>query len=309
MDMLQIGTRGSKLAVWQAEYVASELKKIVPELRINIRIIKTIGDKILDAALSRIGDKGLFTKEIENELINGNIDIAVHSMKDMPSQLEEGLCIGAVLKRENPQDVLISHKNYIFKDLPANALIGTSSLRRIAQIKAFRPDISTVDIRGNVETRIRKMKEQNLDGIILAFAGIKRLGFEGLITDFLPCDLLMPAVGQGAIAVESRSGDREILNLLQKINHRPTYLSTMAERCFLNELEGGCQVPIGSLAIIRDETLILQGIVASLDGKECYRASREGNLKDAEFIGRKLARQLLQDGAARVLQEIYNTGD
>ncbi len=309
MKILQIGTRGSRLALWQAEHVASELKKAKPDLKINIQVIKTIGDKILDVALSHIGDKGLFTKEIENQLIKKNIDIAVHSMKDMPSELEPDLCIGAVLKRENPQDVLISHKDYRFKDLPMNAVIGTSSLRRAALLKVIRPDISTVDIRGNVETRIRKMKEQNLDGIILAFAGVRRLGFEGLITDILPCDLLMPAVGQGAIAIECRSADQDILKLLQEINHRSTFLATMAERGFLNELEGGCQVPIGSLAYIKEEILILQGVVASLNGKKCFRASREGNCQDAELIGRQLARQLLQEGAGRILQEIRNTGD
>lgn len=309
MKTLQIGTRGSKLALWQAEQVAQKINDAEPNLEISIKIIKTVGDKILDVALSRIGEKGLFTKEIEKWLKEGKIDIAVHSMKDMPSKLEPDLVIGAVLERENPQDVLISHKNYSFRDLPVNAVIGTSSLRRIALVKKFRPDISTVDIRGNIETRMAKMKKDDLDGIILAFAGVKRLGFENLITDIFPSESFIPAVAQGAIAVECRRGDNEVLKLLAKINHQASFLSTSAERGFLNEIEGGCQIPVGCLAEIVGEKLSLQGIVISLDGKESFRASIQGDSQKAELLGRQLARQLLNDGAEKVLAEIRNTGE
>jgi len=306
MRRLRLGTRGSKLALWQAEYAARELQKAASGLVTDIKIIKTTGDKILNVALSKIGDKGLFTKEIEKSLLAGEIDVAVHSMKDIPSSLEKGLCIGAVLKRENPQDVLISPKGYTFADLPENAVIGTSSLRRTAQVKLKRPDIRVVEMRGNVETRIKKMREQNLDGVILAYAGVKRLNFEYMISDFLSCDLIMPAVGQGAIALEIRDDDRQAMALLEKINDEPSYFSTLAERSFLNELEGGCRTPIASLAEVNKGQILLRGMVLSLDGEEVYQASLTGSLDEAESIGRQLARRLLRDGAGRILESIQH---
>lgn len=309
MKQVILGSRGSKLALWQTEYVASQLKKAEPGLRIDIKTIKTTGDKILDVALSRIGDKGLFTKEIERELLNGSIDMAVHSMKDLPSDLGNGLCLGAVLERENPEDVLLSREGLRFEELPQGAVIGTSSLRRIAQIRGLRKDIKLVDMRGNVETRIRKMQEENLDGIVLAYAGVKRLGFEELICDVLPRKVLLPAVGQGAIAVEAREGDSDKLELLKKINHDNTFLATRAERAFLRVLEGGCQVPIGCYAEIQGENIIIEGLVASLDGRQVFRGSKRGNCNEALPLGEQLAGELLQMGAARVLADIRKTGE
>lgn len=292
------------MALWQAGLVADQLKTAWPELSIETKIIKTTGDKILDVALSRIGDKGLFTKEIENGLLEGTIDIAVHSMKDLPSEIPRGLCIGAVLKRENPCDVLISQHNYRLADLPLGAIIGTSSLRRIAQLKARRPDLRFCEIRGNVETRIKKMQELNLDGIILAYAGVKRLGFADRITDELPFSLILPAAGQGSIAVEARENDGQTRNLLKTINDEDSALAIQCERAFLSELQGGCQVPIACLARIKGEKLTLEGLAASLDGNRVFKGYEEGGRERAVQIGRDLARQLLTEGAGAVLAEI-----
>ncbi|MDD2510423.1 MAG: hydroxymethylbilane synthase [Syntrophomonas sp.] len=303
MKNLRLGTRGSRLALWQAQHVAFRLESLAPDLKVEIKTIKTIGDKILDVALSKIGDKGLFTKEIEKELLAGKIDIAVHSMKDLPSDLPPGLCIAAVLEREDPRDVLLSHKNYSLAELPEGAVIGTSSLRRIAQLKVWRSDLQLVDMRGNVETRIRKMKEQDLDGIILACAGVKRLGLEGMISDYLPADLVLPAVGQGMIAVEARADDPVILEALSRINHQDSYLAGQAERAFLHELGGGCQVPVASMADLRGGQLHIQGLIASLDGKEKYSGTCACSPPEAEKTGRELARSLLQQGGAAILCE------
>jgi hydroxymethylbilane synthase len=309
MKHLKLGSRGSKLALWQADYVVSQLSRVVPDLNVEIKVIKTKGDKILDVALSRIGDKGLFTREIEKELLSGSIDMAIHSMKDLPSQLSPGLCIAAVLERENPDDVLISRQGYKFNDLPQGAIIGTSSLRRISQIRALRPDINLVDIRGNVETRINKMYEQELDGIVLAYAGVKRLGFEDKISDFLPHEVILPAVGQGAIAVEVREGDNANLELARSINHEPTDWATRTERSFLRVLEGGCQVPIGCYAEVIGNNIIVEGLIASLDGRQVFRSSIQGSCQEADVIGQQLALDLLQKGAASVLAEIRETGE
>lgn len=309
MNNLKLGTRGSRLALWQAEDVSARLKNVEPDINIITEVIKTMGDKILDVALSRIGDKGLFTREIEKELLDGNIDIAVHSLKDLPGVLPEGLCIGAVLKREHPGDVLISHKGYTFADLPSGAILGTSSLRRMAQIKNKRPDINIVELRGNVETRLRKMEEQDLDGIVLAYAGITRLGFAEHISDMIPFDIILPAVGQGAIAIEIREKDYKTRKLLQKINDPTTLIEVLAERAFLKELQGGCQVPIASLAKMQANQLQIHGLIASLDGKELYMAVEEGMERDAEIMGRNLAKRLLDRGAGRILAEIKQWGD
>jgi len=308
LKTLRVGTRGSKLALWQAEHVKRILCTAIPDLHVEIKVIKTTGDKILDVGLSKIGDKGLFTKEIEKELLLGTIDIAVHSMKDLPSQLEDEFCIGAVLSRENPQDVLISSHNLKFGEMPAGAIIGTSSLRRRAQIKAVRPDINLVDIRGNVETRIRKMKEQGMDGIVLAYAGVKRLGYEDLISDFLPYEIFLPAVAQGVIAVETRKGDTGILDIIGKINDQRTWVEVEAERSFMAQMEGGCQVPVAAIAGIQDERLVLQGLVSSLDGKRIFRAQLAGSMDEAEQLGKKLGMQMLESGAGQVLEEIRTMG-
>jgi len=309
MQKLRLGTRGSKLALWQAECVAGEIHKILPELNIETVIIKTTGDKILDVALSKIGDKGLFTREIENSLLAGEIDLAVHSMKDLPSFLAPGLTLGAVLKRENPQDVLISHKNYTLASLPRHGLVGTSSLRRIAQLRALRPDLRMVDLRGNVETRIKKMQEQDLDGIVLAYAGVKRLGFSGQISEIINTDLMLPAVAQGAIAIELRAEDYETYKIITPINDHHTNLATKSERALLRELEGGCQVPIASLAQIKGDTIHLEGLVASMDGQRLIKGSQSGHLDQAVEIGRLLAQNLLSRGADSILEEIKRLGE
>lgn len=309
MQTLRLGTRGSRLALWQADYVARELSGRVLDLSVEIITIKTKGDKILDVPLAQIGDKGLFTREIENELLDGNIDMAVHSMKDLPSIMGEGLCLGAVLPRENPRDVLISCQDYTLQTLPPGAVIGTSSLRRIAQLKALRPDIEVVNMRGNVETRIRKMEEQGLDGIILAYAGVKRLGFEHLISEIIAVDKIMPAVGQGAIAIEIRADDLLTSQLLRTINDEKCCLETTAERAFLAELEGGCQVPVACLARVVEKRLTMTGLVASLDGSQVYRAEADCDFTEIVSTGRQLAGQLLQAGAAKILAEIKLLGD
>jgi hydroxymethylbilane synthase len=309
MFKLRLGTRGSRLALWQAHHVAWSLGQIDPDLEVEIKVIKTQGDRILDVALSKIGDKGLFTKEIENELLSGDIDLAVHSMKDLPTVLPPGLMVGAVLQRENPQDVLISPRGYNLYGLPPGGRVGTSSLRRVAQLKAVRPDLKTLDLRGNLETRLKKMEEQGLDGIILAFAGVKRLGFEALITDMIDPELVVPAVSQGAIVVETRAADRGILETLSPINHRPSYFATQAERALLRELEGGCQVPIGALARVRGQSLHLQAMVATLDGQKILRDSAEGEFEKASDIGRALAEKLLRRGAAQILAETRREGE
>lgn len=308
MRNLKIGTRGSKLALWQTEHVAAALKASIPDLNIEIIIVKTTGDKILDVALSKIGDKGLFTKEIEKEILSNHIDIAVHSLKDLPSQLEDGLDIGAVLKRENPQDVLITSDKRRFVDLPQGAVLGTSSLRRKAQIKTLRPDLQFVDVRGNVETRLRKLEDESWDGIILACAGVKRLGFEDKISDYLTYDTVIPAVGQGAIAVECRAGDNEVLETLREINDKETEIAVRSERSFLARLEGGCQVPIAAIARLIDGQLLIEGVVASLDGSQVYRDQIKGRLDQSELLGRQLAETLLDSGAGEVLEEIRRMG-
>ena len=309
MQVLRLGTRGSRLALWQAEYVARALSSQLTGVQIEIVTIKTKGDKILDVPLSKIGDKGLFTREIENELLAGKIDLAVHSMKDLPSLMGEGLCLGAVLARENPQDVLISAHDYCLKTLPPGAVIGTSSLRRIAQLKSLRPDLKLVDMRGNVETRIRKMEEQGLDGIILAYAGVKRLGFEHCISEIIAVEEILPAVGQGAIAIELRAGDLKTARLIETINDLPTWLETTAERAFLARLEGGCQVPIACLAKTVAQHLMIHGLIASLDGSKVYQASIECDFSDIESSGQQLAEQLLDMGAGQILTAIKLLGD
>lgn len=309
MCKLRLGTRGSQLALWQADWVAREIKQLRPDLDIELKIIKTQGDKILDVALSKIGDKGLFTRELENELLAGEIDLAVHSMKDLPSVLAPGLVLGGVLKRENPQDVLISHKGYTLMTLPRHGSVGTSSLRRIAQLRALRPDLNMVDLRGNVETRLKKMLKQDLDGIILAYAGVTRLGFAGQISEIIATDIMLPAVGQGAIAIEIRADDQKTRKITTLIDDLPTNLATQAERALLRELEGGCQVPIASLAQINGSILYLEGLVASMDGQTVIKECQTGNVDQAREIGRLLAQKLLQRGADSILQEIRRLGE
>lgn len=299
-----VGTRGSRLAMWQAGWVVDQLRNLNPEYNYRIKTIRTKGDNILDAPLSKIGDKGLFTKELELALLRGEIDLAVHSMKDIPSSLPEGLVIGAICRREHPGDVLISRNSKKLDDLPPYALIGTSSLRRRAQLLHYRSDFRVISIRGNVGTRLRKLEEEKFDAIVLARAGVYRLGWEYRITQEIPYEICLPAVGQGAIGVEVRADDIDMRKLVKKIDHYESRQAVTAERAFLKRLEGGCQVPIGALGVFSDGRLQLEGAVASLDGKQLVRSSLSGEAAEAAGIGKKLADDLLCLGAREILKKV-----
>lgn len=305
LKTLVLGSRGSKLALWQTEFVRAELQRQHPDIQIEIKIIKTTGDKILDVPLAQIGDKGLFTREIEEALLAGEVDAAVHSLKDLPVDMPEGLALGAVLKRENPSDVFISGTSTSLKELPANATIGTSSLRRIAQLKSFRPDLNCYELRGNVETRLRKMGELGLDGIILAYAGVKRLGLDAVITEIVDHHIILPAVGQGAIALEIRAGDLQVGPLMESIGDAQTRAEVAAERSLLKTLGGGCQVPIGAHAVCQKEEIVLSAIVANLDGTMVIRGEKTGLFQEAEGIGISLARKLAMMGAADIVKSLH----
>ena len=300
---IRIGTRGSKLALWQANHV----KRLIESLsshQVELVVIKTKGDKILDAPLAKVGGKGLFVKEIEEALLEKRVDMAVHSMKDVPAELPPGLEIGAVLKREEPWDLLVVKKEEYLGELPFGAKVGTSSLRRQAQLLAKRPDLKIKPLRGNLDTRYRKLKEEDIDAIVVALAGVKRLGINSLPSKVLTAQECLPAIGQGALAVEVRKGEwREIL---RAIHHSPTALSVKAERAFLKCIGGSCQVPVAALGMVDGETIVLEGLIASPDGKEVFRGRKEGPLHEAEAIGVRLAQELLARGGERVIQRVLN---
>ena len=302
--VIKVGTRDSALAMWQTKYVIKQLQKVTDDYTFEIVAVKTKGDKILDVSLAKVGDKGLFTKELEVAMLQKETDLAVHSMKDVPTQLVEGLTIGAILKREDPRDVIISPKGYTFATLPKGAKVGTSSLRRKAQVKNLRPDLEICDIRGNLNTRMRKMNEENFDALILAAAGVIRMGWKEQISEYLPVDISLPAVSQGAIGVECRGDDEEILKLLSLVNDDITAICVKSERALLNELEGGCQIPIAAHGIIEGDNLILDGLVASLDGSRLIRERLSGSKENGEEIGRQLAQKLTALGADEILAEI-----
>jgi len=314
MPILKLGTRGSRLALVQAEFVARELTTAHPELEVEIRIIKTTGDRITDTALSAIGERGLFTREIQNALLDGRVDLAVHSMKDLPTMKVAGLVLGAIPPRLPPHDALITPGQTSLADLPPGAVLGTSSLRRQAQLRHARPDLAFVDLRGNLPTRIRKMKEQHLDGIVLARAGLIRLGMDRDAAIDLPFEICLPAVGQGALAVEARSGDQSVLEILSTLDHAASRLEIQAERSFMSTLEGGCQVPLAAYARINRAqncpdrqahiSLHLQGLIASPDGSLLVRGEHSGSAADPEQLGRGLANNLLQQGGDRILADI-----
>jgi len=308
-SILRIGTRGSKLALWQANWVKQAIEARLSHLSVEIQIIKTRGDKILDVPLAKIGGKGLFVKEIEEALLVGGIDIAVHSMKDMPGDIPTGLCIGAVPERENPFDVLISFKGLCLKDLKSGARIGTSSLRRSAQILHVRPDLSIVPLRGNLDTRLNKLDGQDLDAIILAAAGVRRLGLEDRITEYLDEEILLPAAGQGALCIEIRDGDAVTAAAVAGLDHFPTRRVVLGERAFLHRLQGGCQVPIAAHGKTDGAAICLAGLVASLDGKNIIRDSVSGSESQAETLGIELAERLLSKGADRLLAELLSAID
>ncbi len=300
-DRIIIGTRGSKLALWQANYVKEGIERLYPGIKVELKIIKTKGDIIRDAPLSKIGGKGLFVKEIEESLMRGEIDLAVHSMKDLPTFLPSSLHISAIPRREDPRDVLISKRGGL-KYLPRGARVGTSSLRRQAQLLHIRPDIVPVSLRGNLDTRIKKLTEEGLDAIIVANAGILRMGLEDKITEYLP---FLPAIGQGALGIESRIEDEVINGMVKPLDHPETNTAIRCERAFLRRLEGGCQVPIAGFAEVRGDLLRMTGLVSTLDGKEMIKESEEGDIRDPEALGTRVAERILKRGGSLILKEIY----
>ena len=289
--------------MWQANFVKRLIEEEYGDLTVKIVIIKTTGDKVTKTPLADIGGKALFLKEIEEALLAKKIDLGVHSMKDVPCDLPRGLVIGAILQREDPRDVFISKKYRSLFSLPKRAQIGTSSLRRKAQLKNFRPDLEIVPLRGNLETRLKKLHSAHLSAIVLASAGMTRLGLVSKISEYLPTSLMLPAVGQGAIGVEIRSGDSRVKKLIRILNHPSTEIAVTAERSFLRVLEGGCHTPIGGYAEVMDSTLRLTGMVASLDGRQLLRDQAEGNIRDAARIGEELGKRLLSQGARSLLKE------
>jgi hydroxymethylbilane synthase len=302
---LVLGTRGSTLAMQQSEWVQARLQDLDPDVTVSLHRIHTSGDKILDVPLAKVGGKGLFVKEIEDALLRGEIDLAVHSMKDVPALLPAALDILGVPVREDPRDALISRDGRGFADLKPGARIGTSSLRRQAQLLARRPDVSIVMLRGNLDTRLRKLRDGQFDAIVLAAAGLKRLGWSARITEYLPPDISLPAIGQGALAIEGRRDDAQVRMLVSELAHMPTWTTIRAERALLHRLEGGCQVPIAAHAVLEGDQLRLDGLVASVDGARMVRDQVLGPAANAESLGVQLAERLLEQGGDAILKEIY----
>ncbi|MZH02517.1 MAG: hydroxymethylbilane synthase [Nitrospinae bacterium] len=302
---IKIGSRGSPLALWQANWVKDQLESYHPHIPVDIIIIKTSGDKIQDVPLAKIGGKGLFVKELEEAMLRKEIDFAVHSMKDMPIKFPFALCIAAVTKRENPFDALISKNNIKLDDLPKGAKVGTGSLRRMSQLRHYRPDLDLIPLRGNLDTRIKKLDTEGLDAIILAAAGLIRMGWEDKISEIISPDILLPAMGQGAVGIESRKHDVDNQILLADMDDEDTHLALDAERAVVTQLEGGCNVPIGAFATIQDDEITLKGLIASLDGKTVHQTESKGNKVDAKAIGRELGNKLLDMGGDKIMQEIH----
>jgi hydroxymethylbilane synthase len=303
-DKIIIGTRGSQLALWQANWVKSAISDTHPELTVELSVIKTRGDKILDVPLAKVGGKGLFVKEIEEALLDGRIDLAVHSMKDMPADIPAGLRIGAVPEREEPRDVLVTRSGLPFEKLPTGARIGTSSLRRSAQLLHVRPDVTIVPLRGNLDTRLKKLETERLDAIVLAAAGVNRLGLADRITQLLDESLMLPAVGQGALCIETRQADPPIAKATATLDHLVTRQVVMGERAFLNRLEGGCQVPIAGHGHIDENGFTLTGLVCDVDGSHLIKETRSGPAEQSERIGLELADALLARGAGDILERL-----
>ena len=302
---LRIATRQSPLALWQAEHVASRLQQAFPELQTELVKMVTRGDKILDAPLAKVGGKGLFVKELEQGMLDGIADIAVHSMKDVPVEFPEGLHLAVILDREDPSDAFVSNHYTRLEDLPANARIGTSSLRRQCQIKAKFPHAEILSLRGNVNTRLAKLDAGEYDAIILASAGLKRLGLQHRISQSLSSDQSLPAIGQGAIGIECRSNDQRVHDYLKVLHDETTSTRVSAERAMNLRLNGGCQVPIAGFAEIHEQRIYLRGLVGNPDGSVIYRAEAWAELEQAEQLGISVAEDLLRQGADKILQEIY----
>jgi hydroxymethylbilane synthase len=303
--IFRIGTRGSKLALTQSEWVKKEVQTRHPEVRVKLVKIKTKGDKIIDSPLSKIGGKGLFVKEIEDALLKKAVDLAVHSMKDVPAELQEGLTISVYPKREDPRDAFVSTHFRTVKDLPQGASVGTSSLRRSAQLLHMRPDLHIVPLRGNVDTRLRKLDSGDPQAIVLATAGLKRLGLSDRITTPLSPEAVLPAIGQGVLGLELRADDEKTRNLISFLNDLETELAARAERAFLKELEGGCQVPLAGYARVERDLMVMDGMVAELDGSKILRQELRGAKDRPEELGIMLARRLIAAGADRILEKIY----
>jgi hydroxymethylbilane synthase len=306
---LRIATRGSALALKQTNGVADRVKSRYPEMDIQIVVIKTKGDIMQDVSLIKIGGKGVFVKEIEDALLRGDADIAVHSMKDVPAELPEGLIIGIIPEREDPRDVLIARDNRKIESLPQGARIGTGSLRRGMQMRNLLPDVRIVPLRGNLDTRIRKIEAEDLDGVIVAAAGIRRMGWLERVSQFIPAEVMLPAVGQGALGIEMRTGDPSMEEALAFMNHPATWLEVGAERSFLQRLGGGCQLPIAAYGKLRGEELTLRGLVGSLDGRVMITDEVKGKSMEYLMLGRMLAERILSQGGQAILDAVYQGGN
>ncbi|HIE80564.1 MAG TPA: hydroxymethylbilane synthase [Nitrospinaceae bacterium] len=304
---IKIGSRGSPLALWQANWIKDQLESRNPDIPVEIVIIKTSGDKIQDVPLAKIGGKGLFVKELEEALLRKDVDFAVHSMKDMPIKFPFALCIASVTKRENPFDALISRNNIKLNDLPKGAKIGTGSLRRASQLLHYRPDLNLIPLRGNVETRIKKLETEGLDAIILATAGLIRLGWGDKISEIISPEILLPAMGQGAVGIEARKHDVDNQILLADMDDENTHLALDAERAVVTQLVGGCNVPIGAFATIEGNEMTLRGLVASLDGKTLYKKELKGDKVNAVALGNEMGNALLDMGGDKIMHEINST--
>lgn len=305
---IKIGTRKSALALWQAEFIKNELQRLNPSITVELVHFNTKGDRILEKPLAEVGGKGLFTAELEAAMHAGDIDIAVHSLKDMPTELPQGLTLGAISKREVPYDALISPQYKTLDKLPKGARIGTSSLRRQAQVLHRRPDLKIEVIRGNVQTRLNKIEAEGLDGVILAQAGLKRLGLDHQITQVFTADEMIPAVGQGALAIECRADDVEMLDMLSLIDDEPTRLAVEGERSFLNQLNGNCQVPMGVHGTIEKGQLTLKALIASTDGKTVYEGELSGPATKSVMLGKNLAKALYEEGGKHIIEALVKEG-
>ncbi len=303
--VIRIATRKSPLALWQAEHVAERLEKAFPEVKTELVKMVTKGDKILDAPLAKIGGKGLFVKELEQGMLDGTADLAVHSMKDVPVEFPPGLHLAVILNREDPTDAFVSNKYSSLNELPGNAKVGTCSLRRQCQIKERFPDAEILSLRGNVNTRLAKLDAGEFDAIILASAGLKRLGMGDRITECMDTAISLPAIGQGAIGIECRADDQQINDYLKVLHDQATTVRVTAERAMNERLNGGCQVPIAGFAEIQGDTLFMRGLVGSPDGSTLYRAERQGSFAEAKEIGVAIADDLLAQGADKILQDLY----
>lgn len=305
---IKIGTRKSALALWQAEFIKNELQRLNPSITVELVHFNTKGDRILEKPLAEVGGKGLFTAELEAAMYAGDIDIAVHSLKDMPTELPQGLTLGAISKREVPYDALISPQYKTLDKLPKGARIGTSSLRRQAQLLHRRPDLKIEVIRGNVQTRLNKIETEGLDGVVLAQAGLKRLGLDHQITQVFTADEMIPAVGQGALAIECRADDVEMLDMLSLIDDEPTRLAVEGERSFLNQLNGNCQVPMGVHGTIEKGQLTLKALIASTDGKTVYEGELSGPATKSVMLGKNLAKALYEEGGKHIIEALVKEG-